>query len=481
MKRNGSGMSLASVRAALWRASRPTPLHWSCMSHARIQVSIRLDGPNKALEYNAVGLTKDAVRAVFKDPEVENLFDRNWHKIALSVQAKSVSLYLDCKHLQTLPIEDREDIDMNGKTVIGKRVYDSVPIDVSHNYSLFLGPAEFLCVCWISCIPHNACAFPTLFRPALRPHICRNLSFGLRICYRFWNLRIFLQFDLQRMVIYCDSKHAELETCCDLPKGPVSSPPVLGGGTGGWGSLFLLYPRISTVYGCRWGCSNESVRFRFILAKLSIWPFQCPKEVVIEHPTAETPTTSPPKTDEQKSGPTAVNCTCAAGAKVRNAAGGESASRMRLSFGRHSKFSACSLCDTTIGSSPILLVLDLQSFRSDFRRNNKNEIKQNVHQNSSLFNIEHAVTCICAIEPNSHVHSKMKVWNTQAQTTVYTSVSQPGPWRPPDSENFRFLPAPCKKLVSLRDSGGQFEKHWPTPQCAASQLQYKMHFVHWFL
>lgn len=24
------------------------------------------------------------------------------------------------------------------------------------------------------------------------------------------------------MMIYCDSKHAELETCCDLPNGPVS-------------------------------------------------------------------------------------------------------------------------------------------------------------------------------------------------------------------------------------------------------------------
>uniref|UniRef100_A0A4W6CGM3 Collagen type XXII alpha 1 chain n=1 Tax=Lates calcarifer TaxID=8187 RepID=A0A4W6CGM3_LATCA len=133
------------------------------------QVSIRLDGENKAVEYNAVGLTKDAVRAVFKNPEVDNLFDRNWHKIALSVEAKSVSLYLDCKHIQTLPIEDREDIDIQGKTVIGKRLYDSVPID----------------------------------------------------------------FDLQRMMIYCDSKHAELETCCDLPNGPVSitglvteAPPV---------------------------------------------------------------------------------------------------------------------------------------------------------------------------------------------------------------------------------------------------------------
>lgn len=99
-----------------------------CLS---FQVSIRLDGENKAVEYNAVGLTKDAVRAVFKNPEVENLFDRNWHKIAMSVEAKSVSLYLDCKHIATLPIEDREDIDIQGKTVIGKRLYDSVPIDVS--------------------------------------------------------------------------------------------------------------------------------------------------------------------------------------------------------------------------------------------------------------------------------------------------------------------------------------------------------------
>ncbi|XP_029104338.1 collagen alpha-1(XXII) chain-like [Scleropages formosus] len=158
------------------------------------QVSIRLDGENKAVEYNAVGLTKDAVRAVFKNPEVDSLFDRNWHKIALSVQSKSVSLYLDCKHLQTLPIEDREDIDIQGRTVIGKRLYDSVPVD----------------------------------------------------------------FDLQRMVIYCDSKHAELETCCDLPYGP------------------------------------------------------CSRNVVTEAPPVEIPAPTP-KSSEQHGGPKAVNCTCPAG------------------------------------------------------------------------------------------------------------------------------------------------------------------------
>ncbi|GAA6080012.1 collagen alpha-1(XXII) chain, partial [Tachysurus ichikawai] len=158
------------------------------------QVSIRLDGENKAVEYNAVGLTKDAVRAVFRSPDVENLFDRNWHKIGLGVYAKSVSLYLDCKHIQTLPIEDREDIDIQGKTVIGKRLYDSVPID----------------------------------------------------------------FDLQRMVIYCDSKQAEQETCCDLPGGP------------------------------------------------------CPKQVVTE-PTPVLIPTPTPTSGEQKSGEHTVNCSCTAG------------------------------------------------------------------------------------------------------------------------------------------------------------------------
>lgn len=94
-------------------------------------MSIRLDGENKALEYNAVGAMKDAVRVVFRGPRVHDLFDRDWHKVALSVQAQHVSLYVDCALVQTLPLEERENIDIQGKTVIGKRLYDSVPIDVS--------------------------------------------------------------------------------------------------------------------------------------------------------------------------------------------------------------------------------------------------------------------------------------------------------------------------------------------------------------
>lgn len=94
-------------------------------------MSIRLDGESKAVEYNAVGAMKDAVRVVFRGPRVVDLFDRDWHKMALSIQAQNVSLYVDCMLVQTLPIEERENIDIQGKTVIGKRLYDSVPIDVS--------------------------------------------------------------------------------------------------------------------------------------------------------------------------------------------------------------------------------------------------------------------------------------------------------------------------------------------------------------
>lgn len=78
-----------------------------------------------------MGAMKDAVRVVFRGPRVDDLFDRDWHKMALSIQAQNVSLYIDCMLVQTLPIEERENIDIQGKTVIGKRLYDSVPIDVS--------------------------------------------------------------------------------------------------------------------------------------------------------------------------------------------------------------------------------------------------------------------------------------------------------------------------------------------------------------
>lgn len=55
-----------------------------------------------------------------------------------------------------------------------------------------------------------------------------------------------LQFDLQRIVIYCDSRHAELETCCDIPLGPVSNSCVQG--WAGNGSLASGAIELSRAY-----------------------------------------------------------------------------------------------------------------------------------------------------------------------------------------------------------------------------------------
>lgn len=78
-----------------------------------------------------MGAIEDAVRVVFRGPRVSDLFDRDWHKLALRVQAPNVSLYIDCALVQTLPMGERENIDIQGKAVVGKRLYDSVPVDVS--------------------------------------------------------------------------------------------------------------------------------------------------------------------------------------------------------------------------------------------------------------------------------------------------------------------------------------------------------------
>lgn len=125
-----SQMEPASALSAL-ALPPPAPRSSRSLWSSPAQVSIRLDGENKAVEYNAVGAVKDAVRVVFRSPRVSDLFDREWHKIALSIQAQNVTLYVDCVLVHTLPIEERENIDIRGKTVIGKRLYDSVPIDVS--------------------------------------------------------------------------------------------------------------------------------------------------------------------------------------------------------------------------------------------------------------------------------------------------------------------------------------------------------------
>ncbi|TRY90265.1 hypothetical protein DNTS_005122 [Danionella cerebrum] len=55
-----------------------------------------------------------------------NLADGKWHRIAYSVEAKSVTLYLDCKKVQTLELirGDRPVVSTDGVIVFGTRLLD---------------------------------------------------------------------------------------------------------------------------------------------------------------------------------------------------------------------------------------------------------------------------------------------------------------------------------------------------------------------
>ena len=57
------------------------------------------------------------------------LFDKNWHKIQLSIRHDEVDLWLDCVLVTTVPLEPRGPIDVNGDILMGKTAEgETVPV-----------------------------------------------------------------------------------------------------------------------------------------------------------------------------------------------------------------------------------------------------------------------------------------------------------------------------------------------------------------
>uniref|UniRef100_A0A4W5QLV4 Thrombospondin-like N-terminal domain-containing protein n=1 Tax=Hucho hucho TaxID=62062 RepID=A0A4W5QLV4_9TELE len=63
-----------------------------------------------------------------------NLADGKWHRIAYSVEGKSVTLYLDCEKVQTLELlrGDNPLVSTEGVTVFGTRLLDEEVFEVGH-------------------------------------------------------------------------------------------------------------------------------------------------------------------------------------------------------------------------------------------------------------------------------------------------------------------------------------------------------------
>lgn len=89
-----------------------------------------VDGGKKVVEFSSLGLPKNVLRYTFKSRDLHALFDRQWHKLSISVQSNIVSIYMDCKLIERRLTEERSDVDLSGRTLITTRVEDGRPADV---------------------------------------------------------------------------------------------------------------------------------------------------------------------------------------------------------------------------------------------------------------------------------------------------------------------------------------------------------------
>lgn len=68
---------------------------------------------------------------VFTGKGVSSLFDQKWHKMALSVQSRLVSVHVDCNYISSKPLEPRRGVASEGNTFIGLDAVRGTPVPVS--------------------------------------------------------------------------------------------------------------------------------------------------------------------------------------------------------------------------------------------------------------------------------------------------------------------------------------------------------------
>lgn len=95
-----------------------------------LQVSVLVDGEKKVVEFSYQSHLKTTNRYKFKSRDLHVLFDRQWHKLSISVQSNSISIYIDCSLIERSVIDETDSIDLGGRTLITTRVEDGKPVDV---------------------------------------------------------------------------------------------------------------------------------------------------------------------------------------------------------------------------------------------------------------------------------------------------------------------------------------------------------------
>ncbi|XP_005486047.1 collagen alpha-1(XXI) chain [Zonotrichia albicollis] len=127
---------------------------WRILSlDKRPQIAVTVNGEEKTLSFTTTSLINGTQVITFAAPHVKTLFDEGWHQIRLLVTEDSVTLYIDGQEIETKPLHPVLGIYISGLTQIGK----------------YSGKEETV------------------------------------------------QFDLQKLRIYCDPEQNNRETVCEIP------------------------------------------------------------------------------------------------------------------------------------------------------------------------------------------------------------------------------------------------------------------------
>lgn len=103
-------------------------------SSGKEQVGVNLNGQMKSAEFSYKGADGKHHTASFL--HLPFLFDSQWHKLMIIVEANSVTLFIDCIKIESLSIKPKGKINTDGFAVLGK-LKNNPQISVPVSFKIF--------------------------------------------------------------------------------------------------------------------------------------------------------------------------------------------------------------------------------------------------------------------------------------------------------------------------------------------------------
>ncbi|KAJ7341138.1 hypothetical protein JRQ81_004912, partial [Phrynocephalus forsythii] len=94
---------------------------WRILSlDGRPQIAVTVNGQDRTVSFTTTSLLNDTQTVTFTAPRVKTLFDEGWHQIRLLVTESDVTLYIDDQETEVKPLRPVLGIYISGVTQIGK-------------------------------------------------------------------------------------------------------------------------------------------------------------------------------------------------------------------------------------------------------------------------------------------------------------------------------------------------------------------------